>query len=145
MKRIFPFIMIFVLCLLSSCEEDEIITFPESTWALTNYTSPQGGTMILSFYGDGTMQVQNANDELVPFNVAQSWSYQMTRDSILHISCSNENDSYTDDDGNYYNDNSDTYDLDVSLSHNDRTLALTYYEPHLFHHADTLIYTFVRR
>lgn len=144
MKRsILPCLLLFLPFLFTSCEE-ETISFPESHWVLSDYTSPEGDLFSLSFYDDGGLEVQNANSDLPPFDETASWDYSLTRDSVLHISY--EEQQYTTaGDESYTTVNSIQYDLPLSLTNGGRTLTLTFVDEHLFRHDDTLVYTFVRR
>lgn len=143
MKRL---LCLLVPCLLlAGCAKDRAIDFPASTWALANWSNPQGHVMTLDFDGAGTMSVRDATSELPPFDKSETWTYQVTDDSVLAISYTQYAYShYNEEDGGYGN-KTTAYKLGLSMRNNGRTLLLAYQPQALFSQPDPIVYTFVRR
>lgn len=131
MKRLLMIIPLAIL-LFAGCTEEDIVssTFLEDTWV--EVSNAKDGAIILDFYNDGFLEVDNATIKDYPFCHCTEWEYYLTADSTLVISY----ESYDGDD--YY---TQYYDLELSTGDNLNTLYLTYYRNrnNIYH------YTFMRR
>ncbi len=138
MKKLI-FTAIAAVLLFSSCIfEDEY--YPEAlvgTWVQTSnkgetLNGEKNGVLTLYFENNGYMYVEDAKSGDRPFYECDTWTYYMTKDSVLVI----EYDYYDGDEHEY-----DICRLDMSFEDNDNTLNLVY-DPLI---GSAKYYTFMRR